>query len=45
MLSVIISEHLRFPVHHLNNDLGLDDRAVSEASGRPEATLAMAHPE
>jgi hypothetical protein len=45
MLSVIISEHVHFPVHHLNNDVGLDHRAVSEARGRPEAMLAMARPE
>jgi hypothetical protein len=45
MLGVIISEHLCFQVHHLNNDLGLDNRAMSEAPGRPEAGLARGRPE
>jgi hypothetical protein len=44
MLGIIL-EHVRFLVHHLNNDLGLDNQAVYEVPGRPEATLVMMHPQ
>jgi hypothetical protein len=45
MLDVIIIEHVRFLVLHLDNDLGLDNQAVYEATGRREAALAMVRPE